>query len=105
MGAEPGAGRRTRKERAVRGWKLMAAAAGVTLLAAACSSGGGGGGGGTSSSPVTLTIWHNYGTEQNATALQNLAKAFEKLHPNVKVNVVSQPASNYLAQDRKSVVK
>jgi len=82
----------------VRGWKLMAAAAGVTLLAAACSSGGGGGGGGTSSSPVTLTIWHNYGTEQNATALQNLAKAFEKLHPNVKVTVVSQPATNYFAQ-------
>jgi len=76
----------------------MAAAAGVTLLAAACSSGGGGGGGGTSSSPVTLTIWHNYGTEQNATALQNLAKAFEKLHPNVKVTVVSQPATNYFAQ-------
>ncbi len=82
----------------MRGWKLMAAAAGVTLLAAACSSGGGGGGGGTSSSPVTLTIWHNYGTEQNATALQNLAKAFEKLHPNVKVTVVSQPATNYFAQ-------
>ena len=47
--------------------------------------------------PVTLTIWHNYGTEQNATALQNLAKAFHQLHPNVTVNVVSQPATNYFA--------
>ena len=46
---------------------------------------------------MTLTIWHNYGTEQNATALQNLAKAFHKLHPNITVNVVSQPASNYFA--------
>ena len=47
--------------------------------------------------PVTLTIWENYGTEQNATALKNLAKAFEKLHKNVTVNVVSQPADNYFA--------
>ena len=56
---------------------------------------------GTSSSstsgPVTLTIWHNYGTEQNATALKNMAAAFHKLHPNVTVNVVSQPADNYFA--------
>ena len=46
---------------------------------------------------VTLTIWHNYGTEQNATALQNLATAFEKLHPNVTIKIVSQPADNYFA--------
>ena len=51
----------------------------------------------STSGPVTLTIWHNYGTEQNATALKNLAAAFHKLHPNVTVNVVSQPADNYFA--------
>jgi ABC-type glycerol-3-phosphate transport system substrate-binding protein len=79
----------------VRRWKIVAAAAAAGLLAAACSSSGGGG---TTANPVTLTIWHNYGTEQNATALVNLAKAFEKLHPNIKVNVVSQPATNYFAQ-------
>ena len=28
---------------------------------------------------------------------ENLAKAFHKLHPNITVNVVSQPASNYFA--------
>jgi raffinose/stachyose/melibiose transport system substrate-binding protein len=70
----------------------MALVAGLT---AAC---GNNGGGGPSSGPVTLTIWHNYGTEQNATALQNLAKAFHKLHPNITVDVVSQPATNYFAQ-------
>src|SRR5450759_5748881 len=75
---------------------MVAAAAVAALLAAACGSSGGGSG--TASSPITLTIWHNYGTEQNATALQNLAKAFEKLHPNITVNVVSQDASNYFAQ-------
>ncbi len=76
---------------------MAATATAVALLAAGCSSGSSS----SSSSgagPVTITIWHNYGTEQNATALNNLAKAFEKLHPNVKVNVVSQDASNYFAQ-------
>jgi ABC-type glycerol-3-phosphate transport system substrate-binding protein len=81
----------------MRRWKLAAAAAAAALLAAGCSSSGSGSGG-TAASPVTITIWHNYGTEQNATALNNLAKAFEKLHPNITVNVVSQPASNYFAQ-------
>src|SRR5450755_792907 len=75
---------------------MVAAASVVAQLAAAC--GNSGGGSGTASSPITLTIWHNYGTEQNATALQNLAKAFEKLHPNINVDVVSQDASNYFAQ-------
>ena len=68
------------------------------LLAAGCGSSGSSSSSGTNASQVTITIWHNYGTEQNATALTNLAKAFEKLHPNIKVNVVSQPASNYFAQ-------
>jgi raffinose/stachyose/melibiose transport system substrate-binding protein len=50
-----------------------------------------------SASPVTLTLWHNYGTEQNATATKALVSAYEKLHPNVKINIVSQPADNYFA--------
>ncbi|HEX9539710.1 MAG TPA: extracellular solute-binding protein [Streptosporangiaceae bacterium] len=83
----------------MRQWKLAAAAtAAAALLAAGCGSSGSSSSSGTTASQVTITIWHNYGTEQNATALTNLAKAFEKLHPNVKVNVVSQPASNYFAQ-------
>jgi ABC-type glycerol-3-phosphate transport system substrate-binding protein len=87
---------RMRKESAVRRWKIGAAVAATALLAAGCGSSGNGSAGG-SNAPVTLTIWHNYGTEQNATALQNLAKAFHKLHPNITVDVVSQPASNYFA--------
>jgi ABC-type glycerol-3-phosphate transport system substrate-binding protein len=80
----------------VRRWILVAGVAVAAVLATACSSSGG-----TSSSsasgPVTLTVWENYGTEQNATALKNMAAAFHKLHPNVTVNVVSQPADNYFA--------
>jgi ABC-type glycerol-3-phosphate transport system substrate-binding protein len=45
----------------------------------------------------TVTIWHNYGTEVNATALNAVVAAFEKADPNVTVNVVSQPADNYFA--------
>ncbi|MGH7121038.1 MAG: ABC transporter substrate-binding protein [Acetobacteraceae bacterium] len=47
--------------------------------------------------PVSLTLWENYGTEVNATATRDLAKAFEALHPGVTINVVGQPADNYFA--------
>lgn len=45
----------------------------------------------------TITIWHNYGTEVNTTALNAVVAAFEKADPDIKVNVVSQPADNYFA--------
>ncbi len=45
--------------------------------------------------PVTLTLWHNYGTEANAVATENLVKAFQAIHPEITINVVSQPADNY----------
>jgi len=80
----------------VRRWKLAAAAcAAAGLLAAGCGSSGGSG---SSSGPVTITIWENYGTEQNATALNNLATAFHKLHKNITVKVVGQNGDNYFAQ-------
>jgi raffinose/stachyose/melibiose transport system substrate-binding protein len=79
----------------VRRWKVLAVTAAAAVAATACGSGGGSGG--SASGPVTLTVWENYGTEQNATALKNLATAFEKAHKNVTVNVVSQPADNYFA--------
>ena len=81
----------------MRRWKMLAAVAAVTPLLRPRAAAVGRGSSGSTSGPVTLTIWENYGTEQNATALKNLAKAFEKLHKNVTVNVVSQPADNYFA--------
>jgi ABC-type glycerol-3-phosphate transport system substrate-binding protein len=80
----------------VRRWILVVGVAVAAILATACSSSGGTSSSSTSG-PVTLTIWHNYGTEQNATALKNLAAAFHKLHPNVTFNIVSQPGDNYFA--------
>jgi raffinose/stachyose/melibiose transport system substrate-binding protein len=73
---------------------VLAAAAALT----ACSSSGTKVGTGASPAPVTLTLWHNYGTEQNAIATNNLVKAYTTLHPNVTIKVVSQPADNYFAQ-------
>ena len=52
----------------------------------------------SASAKTTLVLWQNYGTEQNAVATTNLIKAFEKLHPNITIKDVSQPADNYFAQ-------
>ncbi|MGC2173971.1 MAG: extracellular solute-binding protein [Acidimicrobiales bacterium] len=49
----------------------------------------------SASSKVTLTLWQNYGTEQNAVATKNLIKAFEQLHPNITITDVAQPGTNY----------
>jgi ABC-type glycerol-3-phosphate transport system substrate-binding protein len=47
------------------------------------------------SAKTTLTLWQNYGTEQNAVATTNLVKAFEKQNPNITIKVVAQPGTNY----------
>ena len=50
------------------------------------------------SSKVTLTFWENYGTQQTLLGTaKNLIGAYEKLHPNVTIKMVSQPANNYFA--------
>ncbi len=71
----------------------VAALAVAALTMTACSSG--------SSAPVggkvTLNLWHNYGTEQNAVATKALVAAYEKLHSNVTINIVSQPGDNYFS--------
>ena len=83
------------------GFLLAVVVASVALAgcggSSSSSSSSGGGGGSSSSAPVTLTLWHNYGTEQNAVATKNLVTAYEKLHPNVTIKIVSQPADNYFA--------
>ncbi len=78
---------------------FVVAAVLVAMLAACTSTPAGAtapaGGSGGALAPATLTLWHNYGTEANATATANLVKAFEALHPEIKINIVSQPADNY----------
>ncbi len=57
-----------------------------------------------SSKGVELTLWHNYGTEGNAVATNNLVKAFEKANPGITIRVVSQPADNYFALLQSSAI-
>jgi len=51
--------------------------------------------GAQASSKVSLTLWQNYGTEQNAVATKNLIAAFEKANPNITIKDVAQPGTNY----------
>jgi len=94
----------------VRSTAIMATVAATALSLAACSggsstaggstaaaSGGGASSAAVSTEPVTLTLWHNYGTEQNATATKALTDAYTKLHPNVTFKLVSQPGDNYFS--------
>jgi raffinose/stachyose/melibiose transport system substrate-binding protein len=75
----------------------MAAIAAAVLAACSSSSGNGSPSASGSDAPVTLTLWHNYGTEQNAQATKNLVDAYTALHPNVTIKLVSQPADNYFS--------
>jgi len=52
----------------------------------------------SASTKTTLTLWQNYGTEQNAVATTNLIKAFEKANPNITIKDVAQPGTSYFAQ-------
>ncbi len=67
-----------RQRRPVRSQRDVGRAVGTATLAAA-----------------ELTLWHNYGTEANATATEALVKAFEAKNPGVTIKIVSQPADNY----------
>jgi multiple sugar transport system substrate-binding protein len=75
----------------------LAATAALTL--AACSSGGSSGGGGASGSTTTLKlVVADYGTgPSNASAKywDGIVTAFEKVHPDIKVNITSIAWTNF----------
>ncbi|GAB2825554.1 sugar ABC transporter substrate-binding protein [Alpinimonas psychrophila] len=80
------------------------AALAVTVLALAGCAGGASSSGTSDTDPVKLTLWHNFGTQQNAIATQNLTDAYTKLHPNVTFDVVSQPGDNYFSLIQASAI-
>jgi raffinose/stachyose/melibiose transport system substrate-binding protein len=80
---------RTRIRAAIVAMTAVVAVAGITGVAVARTT--------AKRSNVTLTLWHNYGTEGNAVATKNLVAAFEKQNPEITIKVVSQPADNYFA--------
>jgi ABC-type glycerol-3-phosphate transport system substrate-binding protein len=82
----------------VKGGTVRRLIIGIAALAAVAALGGAALAAGSSKSGnVTLTLWHNYGTEGNAVATKNLVAAFEKANPTITIKVVSQPADNYFA--------
>jgi len=84
----------------VRRTALIATAVATAAVLAACSGSSDSpkaGSGSAEKGPVTLTLWHNYGTEQNAVATQGLTDAYHALHPDVSFKVVSQPGDNYFS--------
>jgi len=74
---------------------IIAALAASALALVGCASGNTDTA--SSDAPVTLTLWHNYGTQQNAVATEALTAAYTELHPNVTFKVVSQPGDNYFS--------
>ena len=87
---------------------LIAAVAASAALLAACSAStsntGTSSSGASDTTPVTLTLWHNYGTEQNAAATKSLTDGYHALHPNVTFKIVSQPGDNYFSLLQASAV-
>jgi raffinose/stachyose/melibiose transport system substrate-binding protein len=69
----------------------------VIALIAAIAAGSSSAAQSASRGVVTLTLWHNYGGDAKAAATKALVAAYEKLHPNIRINVVSQPPDNYFA--------
>jgi len=51
----------------------------------------------TDSAKVTLTLWQNLGQGNQADVVPKLIAAFEKTHPNITINNVQQPRSQYFA--------
>lgn len=76
----------------------------VAALALAGCAGGASGAETSATDDVKLTLWHNFGTQQNAAATQNLTDAYTKLHPNVTFDVVSQPGDNYFSLIQASAI-
>jgi len=70
---------------------------GAAAAGSSAAAGGSAAASGDSGAPVKLTLWHNYGTEQNATATKALTDAYTAKHPNVTFDIVAQPGDNYFS--------
>ena len=76
---------------------IFASAVIAALVLAGCSSASEEAAAPAADTPVTVTIWHNLGDTQNATATKALTDAYTAAHPNVTFDLVSQPGDNYFS--------
>lgn len=76
---------------------IFASAVIAALVLAGCSSAPEEAAAPAADTPITVTIWHNLGDTQNATATKALTDAYTAAHPNVTFDLVSQPGDNYFS--------
>ncbi|MEY9937086.1 extracellular solute-binding protein [Streptacidiphilus sp. MAP5-3] len=84
-----------------RALAALAVTASLALTAAACTgqpNTGAQGGTGTDNKPVTITFWHGWSQPNELAAINTDIAAFEKLHPNIKVNAVKAVSGDTITQ-------
>ncbi len=73
---------------------VVAAVVGVALTATACGGGGGGGGEGGGSARLAYALWN----PDQAPIMEDLAKEFQKEHPDIEVSVQVTPFDQYFTK-------
>nr|MDP9460638.1 extracellular solute-binding protein [Actinomycetota bacterium] len=73
---------------------VVAAVVGVALTATACGGGGGGGGEGGGSARLAYALWN----PDQAPIMEDLAKEFQKEHPEIEVSVQVTPFDQYFTK-------
>jgi multiple sugar transport system substrate-binding protein len=74
----------------------LAAVGALGLLIAACTSGASlGGQNGNSSGPITLNVWYYNESGPDVRFMHAVDQTFEKLHPNITLNLTVYPEGNY----------
>ena len=77
-------------------WLISAGACMSTFVLTACGSASSPTT--SASQPVTLKLWQEFGSGSSETvAMTNVIHAFEKLHPNIKIDQIAQPVNNYFS--------
>ncbi|MFD4789576.1 ABC transporter substrate-binding protein [Streptomyces sp. NPDC058459] len=75
-----------------------ALAAAIALLATACTGSTGASADDDPNAEVTLTFWHGWSAPNEVAAVNANVKRFEKVHPNIKVKVVSNVTDDKIQQ-------
>ncbi|MEU9758730.1 ABC transporter substrate-binding protein [Streptomyces sp. NPDC047987] len=76
----------------------LAATAALTLFASACTGQSNSGATDDASKETTITFWHGWSARGEVKAIQDTVDAFQKKHPNIKVDVVGNMTDDKINQ-------
>ncbi|MFF4096877.1 ABC transporter substrate-binding protein [Streptomyces sp. NPDC001834] len=76
----------------------LAATAALTLFASACTGQSNSGATDDASKDTTITFWHGWSARGEVKAIQDTVDAFQKKHPNIKVDVVGNMTDDKINQ-------